>query len=78
MEVLHESAKEIGGGVFRDLAVIGDQPRRELDVGFRGIHLGRVAETEHAAQILLGDCCAYCPGDVPITADGLRVNELVP
>ncbi len=59
MKVLHESAKEIGGFVVRDLAVIGDQPRCKLDIGFRGIHLGRVAETKHAAQILLGDCCAY-------------------
>ena len=60
MEVLHESAKEIRGGVVRDLAVIRDQPRCELDVGFRGIHLGRVAETKYTTQILLGDCCAYC------------------
>lgn len=55
VEVLHERAKKLCGAVVRDFAVIGDQPGRELDIGFRGVHLRRVAEAEHATQALLGN-----------------------
>jgi hypothetical protein len=42
----------------------------ELDVRLERVHQRRIAERENAAEILLRDCGANLPGDVPITADG--------
>ena len=55
VKLRHVVAQELGRGFVRDFAVIGDQPGRELDVGLRRIHLRRVAEAQHAAQVLLRD-----------------------
>jgi uncharacterized membrane protein YccC len=55
MELRHVVRQELGRGIVGHVAVIGDQAGRELDVGLRRVHLRRVAEAEHAAQVLLPD-----------------------
>ena len=55
LELLHEVAQELLGRLVGDLTVLGDQTGRELDIGLRSVHLGRVAEAQDAAQVLLGD-----------------------
>ena len=51
----HEVSQERLGGLDRNHAIIIDQVGLELDVGLRSVHLRRIAERQHAAQILLGN-----------------------
>ena len=53
MEFGHKVAKELGSVIVRNFTVLSEKSRRELDIGFRRVHLGRVAEAEHAAKALL-------------------------
>src|SRR5690606_37264786 len=55
VELGNEVAQEIGGAVVCDLAIIGNQARRELDISLWRVHLRRIAEAEHTAEILLRD-----------------------
>ncbi len=53
-EFNHVVAQKFLRGFNSDLAGIRDEVRRELDVGFGGVHLRRVAKAEDTAQALLG------------------------
>ena len=44
----HVIAQEAFGRFYRHLAVVGDHPRGELDIGFHRVHLGRIQETQNA------------------------------
>src|SRR5690554_3879197 len=60
-QLRHVRAQELFGRLHRHFAVVGDQPGREVDVGFRRVHLRRVAEAQDAAQMLLADRRADLP-----------------
>ena len=49
VELRHVVPQEFLRRVVRDLAVLSDQARLELDVSLHGIHLRRIAEAEDAA-----------------------------
>src|SRR5690348_14301211 len=55
VELLHVVLQELGGGLDRDLAIIGDEARRELDVRLDRVHLRRVAEAEDTLEMLLSN-----------------------
>src|SRR5690606_39198253 len=54
-ELLHVAAKELFGGWYRDLPVVGHQPGSEMDVSLDGVHQRGVAEGEDRPQVLLAD-----------------------
>jgi hypothetical protein len=74
----HVVPQEIFGGRHRHLSAVGYEAGGELDVGLRAFIWGELQKAEHAAQALLRDGRAIAPGDVPIRADALRVNEFLP
>src|SRR5689334_564466 len=55
VQLSHVICQEFLGRLVRDLAVADDQIRLELDIRLGRVHLWRVAEPEHAAQVLLRD-----------------------
>jgi hypothetical protein len=54
-EFFHEAAQEGCCCVVGDLAILGENLRRVLDVGLRCGHLAGIAEAEDSTQALLGD-----------------------
>ncbi|MCY1540077.1 hypothetical protein D9M68_756910 [compost metagenome] len=54
MELGHVVAQEGLGTLIGHLPIVRDQAGLELDIGFGRVHLRRIAEAEHAAQVLLG------------------------
>ena len=63
--IFHEATQELLGRWNGNLAIIGDEAGRELNVRFRCIHLRRIAETQNAAETLLGDRGADRTGGCP-------------
>ena len=51
----HEVVQKFFGRFRRHLAIITDQARGEMDVGFGGTHLRRIAEAQDAAKALPGE-----------------------
>ena len=78
VELLHVVLQEFGGRGIADLAVVRDQPRRELDIGFGAFICGELQKLSTLRRLCCATAVPIAPGEVPITADGLRVNEFVP
>jgi hypothetical protein len=78
MEFFHEFARKLLRPLVGDLAVVGDEPGLELYVGFRSIICGELQKLSMLRRCCWPTAMPMAPGDVPITADGLRANEFVP
>lgn len=60
-EVAQIIAQERLGRSNADIAIVGNQVRRELDIGFDRIHHRGVAEAKDALQVLLSNGSADSP-----------------
>ena len=72
-ELGHELTEEARRGVVGHLAVVGDEAWLKLDVGLDGVHEGRVAERQDAAQVLLRDGGADLARGRPERSSGVEV-----